>query len=40
MNRYFIMRDDEKYVGTLEATQELSRLRHIEGERLFILWKK
>jgi DUF438 domain-containing protein len=39
MIRYFAMRDDEeKYVGTLEVSQELSRLRSLEGERRLVQW--
>ncbi|MHA2393172.1 MAG: DUF438 domain-containing protein [Promethearchaeota archaeon] len=39
MIRYFAMRDEEgKYVGTLEVSQELSRLREIEGERRLVQW--
>jgi len=37
--RYFAMRnDDGKYVGTLEVSQELSRLRSLEGERRLVQW--
>jgi len=37
--RYFAMRDDEgKYAGTLEVSQELSRLRALEGERRLVQW--
>ena len=37
--RYFAMRDDEgNYVGTLEVSQELSRLRSLEGERRLVQW--
>jgi len=40
MIRYFAMRDDEdNYVGTLEVSQELSRLRSLEGERRLIQWE-
>lgn len=39
MIRYFAMRDEEgKYVGTLEVSQELSRLRTLEGERRLVQW--
>ncbi len=39
MIRYFAMRDEEgKYVGTLEVSQELSRLRALEGERRLVEW--
>jgi len=39
MIRYFAMRDEEgKYVGTLEVSQELSRLRALEGERRLVQW--
>ena len=39
MIRYFAMRDDEgKYIGTLEVSQELSRLRSLEGERRLVQW--
>ncbi|MFX1525789.1 MAG: DUF438 domain-containing protein [Promethearchaeota archaeon] len=39
MIRYFAMRDEEgKYVGTLEVSQELSRLRKLEGERRLVQW--
>ncbi|MFW9897599.1 MAG: DUF438 domain-containing protein, partial [Candidatus Thorarchaeota archaeon] len=39
MIRYFAMRDDEgKYVGTLEVSQELSRLRTLKGERRLVQW--
>ena len=39
MIRYFAMRDEEgKYVGTLEVSQELSRLRSLEGERRLVQW--
>ncbi len=37
--RYFAMHDDAgKYVGTLEVSQELSRLRSLEGERRLVQW--
>jgi len=37
--RYFAMRDNEgTYVGTLEVSQELSRLRALEGERRLVQW--
>ncbi|MFX0075628.1 MAG: DUF438 domain-containing protein [Candidatus Hermodarchaeota archaeon] len=37
--RYFAMRDETgKYVGTLEVSQELSRLRSLEGERRLVQW--
>jgi len=39
MIRYFAMHDDSgKYVGTLEVSQELSRLRSLEGERRLVQW--
>ncbi|MFX1325884.1 MAG: DUF438 domain-containing protein [Promethearchaeota archaeon] len=39
MIRYFAMRDEDgKYVGTLEVSQELSRLRQLEGERRLVQW--
>ncbi|MBY9003045.1 MAG: DUF438 domain-containing protein [Candidatus Lokiarchaeota archaeon] len=39
MIRYFAMHDDTgKYVGTLEVSQELSRLRSLEGERRLVEW--
>jgi DUF438 domain-containing protein len=39
MIRYFAMRDEDgKYVGTLEVSQELSRLRELEGERRLVQW--
>jgi len=39
MIRYFAMRDEEgKYMGTLEVSQELSRLRTLEGERRLVQW--
>jgi len=39
MIRYFAMHDDAgKYVGTLEVSQELSRLRSLEGERRLVQW--
>lgn len=39
MIRYFAMHDDEdKYIGTLEVSQELSRLRSLEGERRLLEW--
>ncbi|MHA2007378.1 MAG: DUF438 domain-containing protein [Promethearchaeota archaeon] len=39
MIRYFAMRNEEgKYVGTLEVSQELSRLRALEGERRLVQW--
>ena len=39
MIRYFAMRDEEgKYVGTLEVSQELSRLRALKGERRLVQW--
>ena len=39
MIRYFAMRDEEgKYVGTLEVSQKLSRLRSLEGERRLVQW--
>ena len=41
MIRYFAMRDEEgKYVGTLEVSQELNRIREIEGERRLVQWDK
>jgi DUF438 domain-containing protein len=40
MIRYFAMHDEAgKYVGTLEVSQELSRLRSLEGERRLVQWK-
>ena len=40
MIRYFAMHDDDgKYVGTLEVSQELSKLRSLEGERRLVQWK-
>ena len=37
--RYFAMREDDgKYIGTLEVSQELSRLRALEGERRLVQW--
>ncbi len=30
--------DDGKYIGTLEVSQELSRLRALEGERRLVQW--
>ena len=37
--RYFAMRDEEgKYIGTLEVSQELSRLRALDGERRLVQW--
>jgi DUF438 domain-containing protein len=37
--RYFAMHDEAgKYVGTLEVSQELSRLRSLEGERRLVQW--
>lgn len=39
MIRYFALRDEEgKYMGTLEVSQELSRLRTLEGERRLVQW--
>ena len=39
MIRYFAMRDEDgKYIGTLEVSQELSRLRALEGERRLVQW--
>ena len=39
MIRYFAMHDDAgKYVGTLEVSQELSRLKTLEGERRLVQW--
>ncbi len=39
MIRYFAMHDDAgKYVGTLEVSQELSRLRSLEGEQRLVQW--
>lgn len=31
--RYFAVREDGRYLGTLEVTQDLTRLRQLEGER-------
>lgn len=40
MIRYFAMHDEEgKYIGTLEVSQELSRLRSLEGERRLAQWR-
>lgn len=37
--RYFAMQDEAgKYIGTLEVSQELSRLRSLEGERRLVQW--
>ncbi|MFX0048522.1 MAG: PAS domain-containing protein, partial [Candidatus Hermodarchaeota archaeon] len=37
--RYFAMQDENgKYIGTLEVSQELSRLRSLEGERRLVQW--
>ena len=39
MIRYFAMHDEGgNYVGTLEVSQELSRLRSLEGERRLVQW--
>jgi DUF438 domain-containing protein len=39
--RYYAMRDDNgNYVGTLEVSQELTRLREIDGERRLLQWDK
>ena len=39
MIRYFAMVDDAgKYIGTLEVSQELSRLRSLEGEQRLVQW--
>ncbi|MBY9019644.1 MAG: DUF438 domain-containing protein [Candidatus Lokiarchaeota archaeon] len=41
MIRYFAMHDSEgKYVGTLEVSQELSKLRSLKGERRLVEWGK
>ena len=41
MIRYFAMHDDAgKYVGTLEVSQELSRLKTLEGEQRLVQWGK
>ncbi|NIN53168.1 MAG: PAS domain-containing protein [Nitrososphaeria archaeon] len=38
--RYFAVRDKEgKYLGTLEATQDITELRKIEGEKRLLDWK-
>jgi DUF438 domain-containing protein len=31
--RYFAVRENGTYLGTLEVTQDLTRLRALEGER-------
>jgi hypothetical protein len=37
--RYFAVRDsDGSYLGTLEVTQDLTRLRELEGERRLLEW--
>jgi hypothetical protein len=37
--RYFAVRDSEAgYLGTLEVTQDLTRLRGLEGERRLLEW--
>ena len=37
--RYFAMRNDKgNYVGTLEVSQELSKLRSLKGERRLLQW--
>jgi DUF438 domain-containing protein len=39
MIRYFAMHDEAgNYAGTLEVSQELSRLRSLEGERRLVQW--
>lgn len=39
MIRYFAMHNETgKYIGTLEVSQELSRLRSLEGERRLVQW--
>jgi len=39
MIRYYAMRDDEgNYLGTLEVSQDLSRLQEIDGERRLAQW--
>jgi hypothetical protein len=41
MIRYFAMHDDAgKYIGTLEVSQELSRLKTLEGEQRLVQWGK
>jgi len=37
--RYFAVRDDDgSYLGTLEVTQDLTRLRELEGDRRLLDW--
>ncbi len=37
--QYFAVRNDEgKYLGTLEVTQEVSEIRHLEGEKRLLDW--
>jgi DUF438 domain-containing protein len=39
--RYFAVRgDDRSYLGTLEVTQDLTRLRQLEDERRLLNWEE
>lgn len=39
--RYFAVRDDDgQYLGTLEVTQDLTRLRRLEGERRLLSFEQ
>jgi DUF438 domain-containing protein len=39
--RYFAVRDhDHTYLGTLEVTQDLTRLRELEGDRRLLQWEQ
>ncbi|NIU38596.1 PAS domain-containing protein [Candidatus Bathyarchaeota archaeon] len=39
--RYFPVRDQNgKYVGTLEVTQDITKLKKIEGEKRLLDWKR
>ena len=38
--RYFAVRDkDEKYLGTMEVTQDITDIKKIEGEKRLLDWK-
>lgn len=37
--RYFAVRKNGEYIGTLEVTQDISKIRKIEGEKRLLDWK-
>jgi hypothetical protein len=38
--RYFAVRDDGEYLGTLEVVQDVTEIKRLEGEKRLLGWKK